>query len=318
MAENSGIAWTDSTANFWWGCTKVGPGCDSCYAETWSRRTGGQHWGVGVPRRKIKGTVALLRKLNASGHKFLAENGRPRRVFIQSMSDLFDNEVPVEWFCEAWSLIEACDRLEIQIVTKRISVVEKRLAGVGATAWPKHAGLLVTVCNQEEADRDIPRLLALKARFSIPWVGVSAEPLLGPIDFRNLRTGERTRIDALTGAQAAYSAPGHGGDIGVMLASIPPYALPRDLYGHGLNWIVLGGESGRRARPMQIEWVRSVIEQTRGTATACFVKQMGANPRHGGLDAVTVSTALPIRDRAGADPEEWPADLRVREYPLVP
>jgi hypothetical protein len=78
--------------------------------------------------------------------------------------------------------IKICNRLDLQIVTKRISVVEKRLAEIGETTWPKHAGLIITVVNQAEADRDVPRLLALKAELGIPWVGLSCEPLLGPID----------------------------------------------------------------------------------------------------------------------------------------
>jgi protein gp37 len=98
------------------------------------------------------------------------------------MSDLFDTEVPIEWFAEAWDKIEVCNRLAIQIVTKRISVVEKRLAAIGRASWPRHAGLMITVVNQAEADRDIPRLLALKGRFGIPWVGLSIEPMLGAID----------------------------------------------------------------------------------------------------------------------------------------
>lgn len=63
MAETSAIGWTDSTVNFWWGCTKVGPGCDFCYAETWAKRTGGELWGQGVPRRKIKSAVKLCTKV---------------------------------------------------------------------------------------------------------------------------------------------------------------------------------------------------------------------------------------------------------------
>lgn len=69
MAEISRIEWTDATVNFWWGCTKVGPGCDHCYAETWDRRTGGAHWGTGVPRRKIASAAATLARLNRQPDK---------------------------------------------------------------------------------------------------------------------------------------------------------------------------------------------------------------------------------------------------------
>lgn len=245
MAESTGIEWTDATVNFWWGCTKVGPGCDHCYAETWSGRFGESLWGVGASRRKIKGAAALLNRLDNDYSWWAAdaEIGKyhpnsTRRVFIQSMSDLFDTEVPLEWFAEAWAKIVQCDRIEIQIVTKRISVVEKRLAAIGVTAWPKHAGLLVTVCNQDEADRDIPRLLALKTKLGIPWVGVSAEPLLGPIDFT------RFFFNA-----AEFRA--------------------------GLDWIIVGGESGAGARHMDDAWAENIVAQCAAAGTAVFVKQMG-------------------------------------------
>ncbi|MET4482988.1 DUF5131 family protein [Bradyrhizobium sp. F1.13.3] len=148
MAQSSAIEWTDATVNFWWGCTKVGPGCDHCYAETWSKRTGGSHWGHGVPRRKIASAAKLIHRLDNDYAEWAADRecglcgphaAISRRVFIQSMSDLFDLEVPVEWFAEAWGLIKVCDRIEIQIVTKRISAVEKRLAAIGEDLrrWPQ-------------------------------------------------------------------------------------------------------------------------------------------------------------------------------------
>src|ERR1044071_6053984 len=183
MADKSAIEWTDATVNFWWGCTKVGPGCDHCYAETWAKRTGHSVWGLDVPRRQIKSAVALLDRLNNGSVKFANDHdGRRRRVFIQSMSDLFDLEVYDEWFAGAWARIEEADCLDIQIVTKRISAVEKRLKAIGRTTWPKHAGLVVTVVNQDEVDRDVPRLVELKARLGIPWVGLSIEPMLGMIN----------------------------------------------------------------------------------------------------------------------------------------
>lgn len=252
MAETTKIEWTDATVNFWWGCTKVGPGCDRCYAETWSGRFGESLWGVGAPRRKIKGAVALIQRLN--GSSFFYENDRRMRVFIQSMSDLFDTEVPLAWFAEAWGKIAQCDRLDIQIVTKRISVVEKRLDAIGVTTWPKHAGLLVTVCNQGEADRDIPRLLALKAKLGIPWVGVSAEPLLGPIDFTSVAYQDG-QVDALRGDLWGGSGTG--------------------AFASGLDWIIVGGESGPNARPMHPDWARAIRDQCADAGTAFFFKQWG-------------------------------------------
>lgn len=248
MAESSRIEWTDATVNFWWGCTKVGPGCDHCYAETFDKRIGGAHWGVGAPRRKIKGAVALIRRLERTGR---------RRVFIQSMSDLFDLEVPAEWFLEAWYEIGIAEGLSIQILTKRITAVEKRLAAVGVTTWPRHAGLMITVVDQAEADRDIPRLLALKARLGIPWVGLSMEPLLGPVDL--------TQVNRGTTQVGGFNCLESGGDwIGGHYYDMP-----------GLDWVIVGGESGAGARPMHPDWARSLRDQCAAAGVPYFMKQWG-------------------------------------------
>jgi len=240
MGETSAIGWTDSTVNFWWGCTPVGPGCEHCYAESWDRRTGGAHFGLGVARRKIRGATALMHRLDKGAADWSAdyelgllppECGPRRRVFVQSMSDLFDREVPLDWFREAWETIEAFDRLDVQIVSKRISAVAKRLAAIGRTTWPKHAGLIITVCNQAEAARDVPRLLALKAKLGIPWVGLSIEPMLGPIDL----TPWLDRID----------------------------------------WVICGGESGPHARPMHPDWARSLRDQCVAAGVPFFFNQWG-------------------------------------------
>ncbi|WP_404711531.1 DUF5131 family protein [Sphingomonas sp. MMS24-J13] len=252
MAETSGIEWTDSTVNFWWGCTKVGPGCDHCYAEAWSKRTGGGLWGVGAPRRKIKGAVALILKLQNSASWFYADFDRRRRVFIQSMSDLFDLEVPIEWLAEAWYRIGQCDGLDIQIVTKRISAVEKRLAAIGGN-WPKHAGLLVSVVNQAECDRDIPRLLALKAKLGIPWVGLSIEPMLGPI------------------------------------------VLRQEWLKH-LDWVIVGGESGAGARPLNPLWPTAVRDQCAAADVAFLFKQWG---EWAPMQVARIVQDRPVTDRRG-------------------
>ncbi len=237
MAEQSAIEWTDATVNFWWGCTKVGPGCDGCYAEAWAKRTGHNVFGVGVERRWIKGALPALAKLNKGAAAFYKQHGRKRRVFMQSMSDLFDKEVPIEWLATAWGAIHACSDLDIQIVTKRLPMIEKRLAAFAdhewASRWPKHAGLIATVVNQEEADRDIPRLIELKQKLGIPWIGLSMEPLLGPIVLR------------------------------------PEWLVH-------LNWVIIGGESGTGARFMQNEWAQPIVNQCQAASVAVFVKQLSS------------------------------------------
>lgn len=250
MADHTKIEWTDATINYWWGCTKVGPGCDHCYAEREANRFTPGHWGLGAPRRKIKGAVDALRRLDNDYSNFYCLYDRRRNVFIQSMSDLFDTEVPLDWFDEAWASIERADRVRIQIVTKRISVVEKRLAAIGRTAWPRHAGLMISVVNQAEADRDIPRLLALKAKLGIPWVGISAEPLLGAIDF----------------SQWLYIERHDGAWIGDIRVAIDEPLI---------DWIIVGGESGANARPMHPDWARDIRDQCDAANIAFFFKQWG-------------------------------------------
>lgn len=268
MGETSAIEWTDATANPWWGCTKVGPGCDHCYAESFDKRVGGAHWGTGAPRRRIASFAKTLEKLNRQGGK---------RVFIASMADLFDNEVPGEWFDAAWAHIHNATNCRIQIVTKRISRVEKAIAESGPPIWPAHAGLLITVVNQAEADRDIPRLLALKAKLGIPWVGLSMEPLLGPVDLTLPHLGA---MHCAVRCQTICQAFGD--------EECPQHVLPR------LDWVILGGESGHHARPMEDDWARDILAQCKAAGTPAFMKQMGGKRK-------------PFRP--------IPDDMLVREFP---
>ena len=189
MADQTKIEWTDFTVNFWEGCQKVGPGCDNCYAEARDVRfTGGSHWGPGAPRRLVKGGIAKLRNINREAGAFYAEHGRWPRVFCSSLSDVFDNAVDPDWRKDAFKDIDAATDTRIQLLTKRIGNVEKMAPQMWRDGgWPSHVGLMITVVNQDEANRDIPKLLDLKTRLGVPWVGLSIEPMLGPISLSLLR-----------------------------------------------------------------------------------------------------------------------------------
>lgn len=186
MGKDTKIAWTDSTMNFWWGCQKVGPGCDHCYAEAVDKRAGGDpHWGPGVARRRTSiSNWNDAYRWNRNAEQFFMMHGRRQRVFASSMSDIFDNAVPLEWAHDAFKVMEDCNRLDWQPLTKRVGMVEKRIPDRWHDNWPRHVGLMITCVNQEEADRDMQKLIDLKNTFDIPWVGVSYEPAQGPIDFR--------------------------------------------------------------------------------------------------------------------------------------
>jgi protein gp37 len=259
MAERSAIEWCDGTVNFWWGCTKVGPGCDNCYAEDYNNFRGNKLWGPNTERRPIKGAPSLLSKLQRSAADFHAQYGRPRRVFMQSMSDTFDNEADDELRADLFAQAAAADAVRIIFLTKRISNVLKMIpAAWRDRGWPKHIGLMVTVVTQREAERDIPRLLELKKQLRIPWVGVSIEPMLEPMKLRQLRVG-KFMLDAITG-QWSYA---HS----MTLAALPD-RLP------GLDWVIVGGESGKNARPIHPNWVRDIRRECSVLAAFLF-KQWG-------------------------------------------
>ena len=278
MGEITAISWADSTFNCWIGCQKVGPGCDFCYAEALNERfADGANWGPGAPRRRT--TEANWRKplqWNGNAEKFMAQHGRRQRVFCASMADVFDNEAPQEWREDLWDLIDATPNLDWLIVTKRVSNVEKMMPDRWRENWPAHVWLLITTVNQDEVDRDAPRLLHLKRAHRIRIVGLSIEPMLGPINLRSV-------------------APDDGYGWNVLAGYIHDMGVPTADAGR-LDWIICGGESGREARPMHPDWARGLRDQCAKAKVAFHLKQITDGGRK-----------LPIA--------EWPEDLRIQEFP---
>lgn len=281
MAEVTGIAWTDSTFNPWIGCTKVGPGCDHCYAEALDKRhrwKGATHWGAGVERmRTSEANWSKPRAWNKARQK----DGKPHRVFCSSLADVFDNEVPDAWRADLWDLIESTPALTWLLLTKRIGNAIRMLRTNDWAASPRwNVWLGATIVNQEEADRDVPKLLATPARVRF----VSYEPALGPVNWLN--------------AMCGYDKQG--------------YRKPL-LTNARINWIIVGGESaqGGESRPFNLEWATSTIKQAREIGAAPFVKQLGAAPIVEGSQFIVC-----LKDRrAGAEPSQWPEWLRVQEFP---
>lgn len=184
MAEQSAISWTDATFNPWIGCTRVSPACDRCYAARDNERRGWvSGWGPGVPRRR---TSVQNWNLPLRWDRKAAATGRPLRVFCASLADIFDNEVNAAWRHDLWALVERTSNLRWILLTKRIGNVSKMVPGHWFEGgWPAHVGLMATIANQEEWDRDYGKL----AYWSpiAPWIGVSAEPLLGHINIGDAR-----------------------------------------------------------------------------------------------------------------------------------
>lgn len=243
MGMNTGIEWTDHTLNFWWGCLKVSPGCTNCYAETFSKRVGRNIWGPPQTseRWRTKGPWQDCLKWDKQARR----DGVRRKVFCQSMSDFFEDHPQVEpWREEAIKILERLEWLDVQLLTKRPENVTRMVPDSWLENWPAHIWMGTSVENQEYANKRIPELLKIPAAVRF----LSVEPLLGPVDLWS----------------AKYPWPNGGAGLGSAFA-----------WGQGINWVIVGGESGHGARPMHPEWVRKIRDECQAAGVAFFFKQWG-------------------------------------------
>jgi protein gp37 len=202
MGKDSRIEWTHHTFNPWWGCVKVSPACDHCYAESWAKRVGSDVWGPESARRFFTDThwrepVKWNREATAEGVR--------RRVFCASMADVFENRDDlVEPRKRLLELIDATPMLDWLLLTKRIHLVKKLLPK--GYKLPAHVWLGTTVENDEYARKRVKYLL----EFDTPSVRfVSCEPLLGELDLtRYLKANDKgVRIDwVIAGGESGHSA----------------------------------------------------------------------------------------------------------------
>lgn len=315
MGEKTGISWTDSTFNPWWGCTKVSPGCANCYAET-----------LAVTRRKLPvwGPAPRFgRKFMSEGHwkgpekwnRAAAAAGVRHRVFCASMADVFDEHPDVvPHRARLFDLIERTPHLDWQLLTKRPERVMEAVPPDWHGGFPRNVWIGTSVEDQERADERIPLLLEIPAAVRF----LSCEPLLGPVNLgltRFIRDLDRM--------------PWDDGPAGLR------YLTER---GRGLHWVIVGGESGPGARPCNVKWIRDLVAQASRASVPVFVKQLGAvvldrNDAGFGDDDLPGSwpdeadvtewgpwyqgstARVHLGDRKGGDPSEWPEDLRIREFP---
>lgn len=192
MAETTNIAWCDSTFNPWIGCSKVSLGCEHCYAEiSTPSRALGVNWGPHEARRRTStATWKLPRRWHDAHKEFSVRHGRKQRVFCASLADVFDNQVDPAWRDDLWQLIRSTPNLDWLILTKRIGNVARMLPTEWASGYA-NVWLGITVVNQEEADRDIPKLLNTPA--AVRWLSV--EPLLGPVSLAHPQGNAGETID---------------------------------------------------------------------------------------------------------------------------
>ncbi len=272
MGADTGISWADDTFNPWWGCTRVSPGCEKCYAEQLATvRRKLPIWGVDAERKAMSDQHW---KLPAKWNREAEHMGIRRRVFCASMADVF--ETPPERNTQAWGVmndarnrlwaaIYATPMLDWLLLTKRPENVAT-IAPFG-TRWPPNVWLGTTV-------EDRPRLSRIEHLRAIPAQRrfVSYEPALEGVDYR----------------------------------------------GHleGVDWLIIGGESGSNARPFDVAWARDAIAAAREAKVAPFMKQLGTAPRFATNDRMFWDKGSHAKKWDVL--AEWPADIRVQEWPRSP
>ena len=333
MGDSTKIQWTESTWNPVRGCSVVSPGCENCYAMGVAARFSGEgqpYEGLAKfsPSRRLPqwtGKVRLVPEHLADPLRWT----KPRRIFVNSMSDLFHEGLTNEEIAAVFGVMSACPQHTFQILTKRAKRMREWFEWVRATSL-NHDSDAIADAFFEWQQRDVLPSAFLQPTWPLPnvWIGVSAEdqtraderipdllrtpaavrfvsyePALGPINFQRvgpINALRGRRVDATSGESEACTS---------------------------LDWIIVGGESGPRARPFDVDWARSVVLQCKSAGVACFVKQLGANPyadpqptgnfrTHNGKRQFEVKvTPIALKSRKGGDPAEWPADLRVRQFP---
>lgn len=337
MSERTNIQWCDSTWNPVIGCTKVSPGCLQCYAEhSLPAMLQGIGWGDTVERHVASESTWRLPFRLAAKPWVCDGCGRPRtedvlcqfchesakhrrRVFACSLSDWIDPKWTANTLARFLDTIRRTPQQDYLLLTKRPELFYDRLGDVISDSWcikgdsdfnqrwldghaPPNVWVGVSVEDQERTWERIGELVNIPA--AKRWL--SLEPLLGPVDLE-LRHGCRSC--------------NHPGNL-VVAWNKHGRCSRCDGTGHepsGIDWAVIGGESGPKARPCNVEWIRSLRDQCRAAGVPVFVKQIGSKPTADGATWAkfpgATADGVTIKHPKGGDPAEWPEDLRVREWP---
>ena len=240
MGENSKIEWCDHTYNPWVGCTKVSPACDHCYAESWAKRAGTPELWQGERRRTSEANWRQPLKWNRDAER----DGVRRKVFCASLADVFDNQVPIEWLVDLLDLIFETTHLDWLLLTKRPQNIVKRLREAADVGRGVVSGAIYQWLDGGKPPPNV-------------WLGTTVE-----------NPDECRRIDHLRAIPAK-----------VRFLSAEPLLreIRPDLT--GIHWVICGSESGPKARPCDLDWVRSVRDQCMRAGTAFFWKQHAVNGR---------------------------------------
>lgn len=269
-------------------CEKISPGCANCYASTLQRRFNMPAFGSAKNRGNVN--VGLDEKKLAE----VLRRRKPTKYFWCDMTDMFGEWVPDEWIDKCFATMALTPQHTHQVLTKRPGRMAGYFADLNTRSWMVRAsGHILGDGVRDDVNYALP----------LPnvWLGTSVEDM------------ERTsRIDHLLKCPAA-----------VRFISAEPLLERTDFAfrnwvddKHRIDWVIVGGESGHGARPCDVSWIRLIVEDCKIAGVSCFVKQLGANAVTQFDDNhSTVTGQIHLNDKKGGDPEDWPEDLRVREFP---
>jgi protein gp37 len=284
MGKDSAISWCDSTWQVVAGCTPVSDGCRSCYsAKLCATRLSHFPWARGLAETKniaristITNQVTIETKHEWTGEVLCREDQlnvplrwkAPKRIFVGDRGDLFHEKVSFEFIAAVFGVMSACPQHTFMILTKRPEKMREWMQWDHGPQWPlPNVWLGTSVSTQRDADKFIPELFQCHAALRF----VSVEPMLEAIDLR-------------------------------------PYLYDPMVHNvvAGLDWVICGGESGQKARHMQLQWALEVRDRCRSAGVPFFFKQYGAS----------LAKQLSLKDREGRDPAEWVSELK-QEFPEV-
>ncbi|HVE56560.1 MAG TPA: phage Gp37/Gp68 family protein [Pyrinomonadaceae bacterium] len=327
---STNIEWTGETWNPISGCSRKSEGCQNCYAEVMTKRLAAmgqeKYKGLLNDQNRFNGTIkfdekALLKPLSVK---------KPTIYFVNSMSDLFHENVKDEWIDKVFAVMALCPQHTFQILTKRadrmkayfesFNQIEAMGRGWNCANWLiktfgkedgsektnivvesnfryglQNVWLGVSVENQKTADERIPLLLNTPAAIRF----LSCEPLLGEVDLTRLNQTQFTNgQNALSGKR-----------------EISPYSPPK--LENKIDWVIIGGESGQiklKTRDCMHEWIRSIVQQCRSAQVPVFVKQLGTNSFYFDEDNPG-EYEWKTKNKKGGDISEFPEDLQIRQFP---
>lgn len=285
MGQNTKIEWCHHTLNPWRGCTKISAGCANCYAEKLSHRNPKSLGVWGDDGTRVVASEGMWRE-PLKWDRLAKDAGERHRVFCASLADVFeDRDELIAPRARLFALIDATPNLDWMLLTKRPENIRRFwVGGHRVNIWRG-----TSVEDQKNADVRIIELV--RTNDLSPIAFLSMEPLLGAVDLR--------------GKLVEWHRDGS------TFFSPVPHSTPKHLIHH----VIVGGESGPRARACNLEWFRPIIAQCRAAKVPCFVKQLGSLAWDGpGFKPGTINAiSMRLRDNKGGDPSEWPKDLRVRE-----